>query len=344
MALCEVDLDLGALVPGQHHHPVEVGARDRVLGGGGRHLGQALELAHGLLLDVLRHARLLDLLLELVVLALLVVAVAQLLLDRLHLLAQVVLALVLLELGLHLVLDLAADLEHLEVLDQDLVDAVEADAHVEGLQELLALRGVERGQAAGDEVGESRRLLDVAGQGRELVGEGGGELDHALEEAERALGERLRSRSPGRTGTISPMSSMRALTNGPVLRDLEDAEALHALDDQPQRPVGKLEHLADVGERADAVEVALDRVVDRGVTLGDHPDDPPLAHRLVHERHGALPGHRQRQDRMREQDGVAQRQEASSFGRFSGVSSGPPPDSKSGVGSSLVSLISPFRL
>jgi hypothetical protein len=60
-----------------------------------------------------------------------VVAFAELLLDRLHLLAQVVLALVLLQLALHLALDLAADLEHLEVLDQHLVDPSSARAHVE---------------------------------------------------------------------------------------------------------------------------------------------------------------------------------------------------------------------
>jgi hypothetical protein len=60
-----------------------------------------------------------DLLAQLAALALLVVALAQLLLDRLHLLAQVVLALVLLQLGLDLALDLVADLEHFEVLDRE---------------------------------------------------------------------------------------------------------------------------------------------------------------------------------------------------------------------------------
>ena len=99
-------------------------------------------------LRLLRHAGRLDLLAQLVDLALLVVALAQLLLDRLHLLAQVVLALVLLQLALDLALDLAADLEHLEVLDQDLVDALEPRADVERLEQLLLLRGVERRQAA----------------------------------------------------------------------------------------------------------------------------------------------------------------------------------------------------
>ena len=191
LRLLDVDLGLRPLVPGQRHQPVEVGAGHRVLGGGGRHLGEAVELAHRLLLDVLGHARGFDLLAQLVELALLVVAFPELLLDGLHLLAQVVLALVLLQLRLDLALDLVADLQHLQVLDQHLVQALEPGAHVERLQHLLLLRRGEAGQAGGDEVGQAARVLDVRGQGLQLVGEGGGELDHALEEPLRALGEGL---------------------------------------------------------------------------------------------------------------------------------------------------------
>ena len=57
LGLLDVDLGLRALVPGQRHQPVEVGAGHGVLGGRGRHLGEAVQLAQGLLLDVLRHAR-----------------------------------------------------------------------------------------------------------------------------------------------------------------------------------------------------------------------------------------------------------------------------------------------
>ena len=140
LGLDDVDLGLGALAPGQRHQPVEVGAGHGVLGRGRRHLGEAVQLAQGLLLGVLGHAGRLDLLAQLVELALLVVALAQLLLDGLHLLAQVVLALVLLQLGLHLALDLVADLQHLQVLDQHLVEPLQARLHVERLQHLLLLR------------------------------------------------------------------------------------------------------------------------------------------------------------------------------------------------------------
>ena len=117
------------LFQGRRHQPVEVGAGVTVYSAAA---GDILERRSSsrmrLLLDLLRHARGLDLLAQLVVLALLVVAFAELLLDGLHLLAQVVLALVLLQLGLDLALDLVADLQDLQVLDQHLVEPLEPRA------------------------------------------------------------------------------------------------------------------------------------------------------------------------------------------------------------------------
>ena len=96
----------------------------------------------------LGHAGRLDLLGELLDLLGLVVALAELLLDRLHLLAQEVLALVLADLGLHLRLDLRPELEHLELLDQDPVQVVHPRADVERLEHLLLHRRADRRQAA----------------------------------------------------------------------------------------------------------------------------------------------------------------------------------------------------
>ena len=129
---------------------------------------------------------------------------------------------------------------------------------------------------------------------------------------------------------------MLRLEERPVLVDLVQAEALHALHDQAQRAVGELEHLVDVGERADPEEVALDGVVHGGIALGDHADDLALAHRVVDEGHRALARHRQGQDGVGEQDGVPQRQDGQ-LGRAPrrGSPRCTPPDSKSGVRSSL---------
>ena len=124
--LRQIDHFVGPLVPRQRDQPVEIGARHGVLGGRRRHLRQPIELAQRFLLDRLGHAGRFDLLGELLDLLGLIVALAELLLDRLHLLAQEVLALVLADLGLHLRLNLRSELEHFELLDQDPVQVVHA--------------------------------------------------------------------------------------------------------------------------------------------------------------------------------------------------------------------------
>ena len=171
----------GALVPGQRDQPVDVGARDRVLGGGDRHLREAIELADGFLLDLVGHAGRFDLVAQLLDLLGLVVALAQLLLDRLHLLAQEVLALVLADLGLHLRLDARPEFEDLELLDQDPVERVHPRADVERRQNLLLHRRADRRQARRDEVGELARIGDVGGERLEVVRQQRRQRDDLLE-------------------------------------------------------------------------------------------------------------------------------------------------------------------
>ena len=124
-----------------------------------------------------------DLLAELLDLLLLVVAFAQLLLDRLHLLAQEVVALVLADLRLHLGLDLRPELEDLELLDQDPVQAVHPGADVERVEHLLLDRRADGAQARRDEVGEAAGLLDVDGKRLQIVGEQRRQRDDLLEVA-----------------------------------------------------------------------------------------------------------------------------------------------------------------
>ena len=78
-----------------------------------------------------------DLLAQLVDLLRLVVPLAELFLDRLELLAEEVLALVLADLRLDLRLDLRAELEHLELLDQEPVQHVHPGADVERFEHFL---------------------------------------------------------------------------------------------------------------------------------------------------------------------------------------------------------------
>ena len=117
---------------------------------------------------------------QLLELGLLRVALAELVLDRLHLLAQEVLALRLLHLRLDLRLDLRAELEHLELAAQDRRRRAQPLLDVDQLEELLLLLGLEP-QRRGDEVREHARVVDVGGGELELVGQRRDELDDARE-------------------------------------------------------------------------------------------------------------------------------------------------------------------
>ena len=120
------------------------------------------------LLDLLRQLERLEPLPQLLELGLLGVAFAELLLDRLQLLAQEELALALLELRLHLRLDLRAELEHLELAVQDQRDLAQALLDVDELEQLLLLVGLQA-QRRRDEVAERARIVDVRGRELQLL-------------------------------------------------------------------------------------------------------------------------------------------------------------------------------
>ena len=141
LGLLQVEVVLGGLAPGQRHHPVEPVAQRRRLRGVGVHALELLELALHLLQHRLRHLRLLRLVPELRDLLAELVALAELALDRLHLLAQEELALAPVHLPLGLGGDLLLHREDLELLGHELVHPAQALHGLDRLQDLLrALR------------------------------------------------------------------------------------------------------------------------------------------------------------------------------------------------------------
>ena len=156
----------GALAPRHLGQPVEVGADHRALARGVAHALEAGELALGLLAHGLRHAGFLDLLA--VVLGDGRRVLAELALDRLHLLAQEVLALLLVGARLDVLADALAHLQLGEPVALELQRALEALGDVEDLQQLDLLLEGQVGRVAGG-VGERPRLGDRAQEGRDAA-------------------------------------------------------------------------------------------------------------------------------------------------------------------------------
>ena len=141
LRLRDVDLNTGRFLPRQNRQPLDVVARQAIVGGHRRHAGEAAEFLERLLLHVVGHAGGFDLLPQLIRVAGGLVLLAQFLLDGLHLLAQVVLALRLLNAVLHFALNFVAELLNFKFFGQVLVDLVEAGLDVRSLQHILLVAG-----------------------------------------------------------------------------------------------------------------------------------------------------------------------------------------------------------
>ena len=309
--LIEVQPILGPLRPGQLDQPLEVGALDRVFGRRLRHLLEALELLARRLLDVGRHLGRLDLLVERVEVAG-VFAFAELVLDRLQLLAEHRLALVLRELLAHLQVDLLLDLDQLHLALQQHQQPPQPlrDVALDEQRGALVRRQVD---GRGDDVAEPARVLvlvehlrrlvrDVRRDGDELLGDvvdrhaEAVDLDRVLADLDQRLvaGDEV----------------------GLLLREADDAAALHAAQHRGHAVLGRLHDADDLALDADRVEVRAGRLFDVGVLLGADQHARALAAERLDEAQRAGAADLDRHDRAGEQHQVAQRQAAGASSGF----------------------------
>ncbi len=230
-------------------------------------------------------------------------ALAELVLDGLELLAQHVLALRVGHLLLGLGLDLALELQHLDLARERLRHRRQLHLDVVLLEEPLLVLGLHVEEAR-DEVADAQRVLDLrelhADLGREARGQREGLVGQLAQAPEvrldrdvllRRLGQRLDQRLEDRL----------------LLLDELGAGARHALDDDAHA-LGRADELADERHRADLLQVAGRRVL--GLAgLEEQEEHPVAGERLVHglDRLGARD--RERRRRQRQHHRVAHRQD-----------------------------------
>ena len=274
--LPDVEVVGGGRGPRQADQPVDVGPDHAHLGGGGGDPAHPVDLLEGAGAHLLGHPRRLDLLAQLVDLGLLGVVLAQLALDRLQLLAEDVLPLGLVHLGLDLALDLPLELEDLDLAGEEGRAELEALDDVDRLEELLALlrRHV---RAVGDHVGQEAGLGDVPGGHGGLGRDRRPGLDVLLDLALDGLHEGF-DLDAGR-GDVGQLldagQEVRARR-----REAVEPEAALPLDDGPHRPVLELDDLGDLGQGADLVELGGVRdLLLLGAALRDERDEARLRRR-----------------------------------------------------------------
>ena len=196
------------------------------------------------------------------------IAFAQFGLDLLHLLAQVEFALAL----IHLILDTAVDfilqLEHIQFLGQQFVDALQALARVLHQEQLLALGQVD-GDRRGDHIRQPARFGDVHGEEMGLFRDGPVQGNAALEQVQGIAHQ-------GLGGLVG--AGWFDDDACPYLEHRRQAGELHHLHPQPslhqrrRRAVRHGEQPADRQFHADRHEILRSRLLDLRVALGQADD------------------------------------------------------------------------
>ena len=308
----QVLLDAGLDAPGQAEKPVEVVANHRRLGRHRRHGLELFQLRLGLVARFLGEFGVLDLLGQFVDLVLAVLAVAQFLLNSLHLLIQVVFALGALHLGLHAGLDLLLDLKDGHFALHQAKDLLKPLGDIQRFQKRLLLANVDA-KVAGHKVGQLGRFLRLGDGRQRLLRDVLLDLGVTLE----LLGDRPQKRLDSVLVTRKLGQRLRlGLEIGLVLDEIGDAHAHLALHQHLHGAVGQFQQLQHIGQHARAIDAIGRRVVHRRVDLGRQQDLAILAHHFLKRPHGFLAPDEQRHDHVGKDHDVAQRQDRVAVGEF----------------------------
>ena len=298
-------------VPGQVEHQLQIGHQHGVLGHG---RVEPFELLH-LLFEVLGHGFGPLLLLGPFAQAvdLLVGVVAQLVLYGSHLLLQVVVALLLVDLLLHLLLDLVLEFGQLLVADQYLEQLAGAGQQTRSLQQgLLVLIG--EVQVGADEGDHPLLRLDVLDGERGLLREVGREVDEPQRHVADRVDQRLeldavlvRNRGVAQGGD----GRLQIGVGRDVLAHLD---LLQTVQNDGIGAVGHLQYLDDAGRRAHLVEVVGRGVLDVALALQYGAQDARGGVHLLDQADALLAADRDGGHRARKEDRGAERQNGNHFG------------------------------
>src|SRR5262245_31714086 len=311
LGLLQVEVLLRVLRPRQRDHDVEPVAQRCRLGRVRVHAFELLQLAVDFLFDGLRHLALSHLFAVLRDVFGQLVALAQLLLDGLQLLAQVELALRAVDLALGLRVDLLLDGQHFDLFGQKLIDAVQPRGHIQLLQHCLRVFDfklqVRRGQ-----VGQPRRVLDRRDDGhhfgRDVLAQPDGLFERRPDVA------RQRFELQVLLGRILFQLFDARLEVALVVFDVVDLRARDALHQDADAPVWQLQHAHNDRHRPRVEKVALPRLLFVGVSLRREHDHAVFGQRLVDGADRTFAADEQRHDHEREDHDVAQRQHRQSLG------------------------------
>jgi hypothetical protein len=232
-------------------------------------------------------------------------AFAQLLLDGLDLLVQVVLALALFHLALHAAANALLHLENVDFgfeLGEQMLQTLHNREH---LEDVLLLVELER-QVRGDGIGKTTSLVDARQRGQDLRRNLLVQLHILVELRDDRAAQRF---GFGAVGVVGFERHDFARKLRFLLFDREGFRALQAFDQHLHGAVGQLEHLQDVCNASHFVHIFFGRLILGGSLLRDEHDVLAAFHCRFEGLDRFRPAHEKGNHHMREDYDVSQRQQ-----------------------------------
>ncbi len=307
----DVDDVVRALRPGEFDQPVEIGPDHRIFAGRLGHALQALQLLQRVLLRLLRHAGLGDRFAQLLDLGLVLLVLAELLLDGLHLLAKEIFALLIGQVLLGLLADVAGQLQDFEPMAERRQHLVQPRLDVDRLQDLLAFLRLHVHEA-GDQIGALGGRVQPLDGVAELRRGLGQQRQHFERTLLQLVQPRLRL-GPLAVHVLQPLDARGEMRV--AFQEFDDPEPLLALADHVMGAVGCCHVAQHAGDRAGLVQLLGRRPLDLGIELQHGAEGLLRLRRGLRRRDRERMFQRERHHHAREQHDMAKRQDDHGVGR-----------------------------
>eukprot|EP01132_Coremiostelium_polycephalum_P014500 gene14501-biopygen6823 len=301
----QVQAHLGLGLPRHLHQPVDVRTNHGGFGRHRRHLLELVQLGSGLGQRVFRQAGGIDALFQLLDFVVAFLAVAQLFLNGLHLLIQVVLALA----ALHLLFDTAANaLLNLQQVDfgiQQRQDVFDPGRQIDDLENVLLLLDFQR-HVRGHGVDQAAWLINAVEGREDFCGDFLAQLHVLLELGQQAANEHFGFALRG----VDFVDQRHFGTQVAVhFHEALDRTALLAFHQHLDGAIRQLEQLQDSCNGTNAIQGIFARIIVSRISLGQQQDLLVARHRGLEGFDRLLAPHEQRDNHVRIDDDITQRQE-----------------------------------
>ncbi len=308
----EIQANLALGLPRYLHQPVEVGTHHSGFGGHRRHLLELVQLGLGLGQGILGQAGVIDAFFQLFDFVMAFVAIAQLFLNGLHLLIQVVLALAALHLFLDATTDALFNLQQVDFGIQQRQHVFDTGRQLDDFENVLFLLDFQ-GHVRGHGVDQAAGLINAVERGQDFGGNLLAQLYVLLELRQQTAHEHF-GFAIRRLGFLDQRHLRAAVAID--FTEMLDRTALLTFHQHLDGAIRQLEQLQDGRYGTDPIQGIFARIIIGRITLSQQQDLLVARHRGLEGFDRLLAPHEQRDNHVRIHHDITQWQERQFDGRL----------------------------